>query len=371
MHKNSFQIGELLDVQIEKLTFGGNGLARVQLDGQNVVVFVPYSAPGDQLKVKVSEIHKNYYIAEIHEILISSSSRTTPQCQSYGLCGGCNWQHLQYSEQLKQKENIVREQIEKTGAKDFRFLPIIPSPMPTHYRNKVQLKFENNVLGFYARKTHTVVTSENCILMEEPLFSRHLQLATDLKEKKEPVNKIELSLTEEGFSQVNRFVNELLQNELMSWLEDYTFQYFFDFYAGSGNFTFPIFKKNKKATFTAVELSHLSVQNAKNQIKKMNLPPAQLKFYQSDVEVFLKRNLIPSDSLILLDPPRAGCSDYVIRSIEKSKARAIFYISCDPSSLSRDLKKLIETSSWKIKRVRSFDMFPQTHHVETLVELTR
>jgi len=362
MHKATFQIGELLDVEIEKLTFGGNGLAR----HQNVVIFVPYSAPGDQLKVRTTEIHKNYLIAEIETLIHPSPYRQPPQCTVYGKCGGCNWQHIAYEEQLKQKCQIVREQILSSGHQNFEFLPAVESPRQTHYRNRVQLKFDGKNLGFFARKTHDVLSSESCILMEDALFRKHLDLAAELKKQglSERSSHLELSLDSNGFTQVNRFVNELLQKELVDWISKYDFQYFFDLYAGGGNFTFPIVSQFKKIKAVGVELNEASIHAA----RKITSEKTNVHFFLSDVEKYLRRTEIPDKSIVLIDPPRTGCSEFVVQTLARSRAQALFYISCDPSRLSRDLKRFLEFG-WKTKKVRIFDMFPQTHHVETLIEL--
>lgn len=376
MANSSLKIGELINVRVEKLAVGGNGIARFNRDGQNIVIFIPYSAPEDELEVSITEKHKNYYLADIQKILVPGLSRSLPQCSVFGKCGGCDWQHLSYEEQLKQKQALVFEQITKSGNKDFTFLPILASPRKSHYRNRVQLKFDGTKLGFYARKSHEVVSSESCILMEEALYEKHLQLAKTLKDKNEQAQKIELQLNatkngDSGFSQVNQFVNEKLITELLNWLAISDFAYFLDLYAGSGNFTFPVLRKFKNVKCIAVEFSEPSVSLARRISGDEKITSSKLKFYLSDVEIFLKRFPIPENSIVLIDPPRTGCSELIVKTLAQSSAQKIFYISCDPACLSRDLQRFVEFGNWRVRRARAFDMFPQTHHIETLLELTR
>lgn len=381
MHNNEFYIGKTLEVEIESLSFGGNGIAKKE----GLVIFVPFSAPEDVLEIKITKIKKNFVEGEILNILKSSPFRVAPRCSVYKTCGGCNWQHISYDEQLRQKEQIVSSFLEKLGS-DFELLPIVKSPSEFNYRNRAQLKYESGNLGFYQKGTHTIIPIAECPLLESPL-SNHLQpLLESLRQKNDPgVQKIEISLNKkgdvitknqnesedtEGFSQVNRFQNENLAQTLKVWCSDIEFSSFVDLYAGDGNFSFALSKAFPRTQFTCVELNESSVRTGRAIIKAQHLKPKDFEFYLSDVELFLKRFPLPKNSVVLVDPPRMGCSEYVMKSIAQSGAKRIFYISCDPAALTRDLERLIKANrNIKIHRAQVFDMFPQTHHIETLVEL--
>jgi len=122
----------------------------------------------------------------------------------------------------------------------------------------------------------------------------------------------------------------------------------------------------RRSTVHSVELSEKSVKDAKRRILEMNLSPKRVQFFCSDVGAFLKRVILQDDSIAILDPPRVGCADQVIHSLAPQNLKKIYYISCNPSTLARDLTLL---KNWKIGRLQAFDMFPQTDHIEVLAEL--
>lgn len=389
MHNFPFKLGELLDVTVEKLSFGGNGIARKD----SVVIFVPFSAPGDQLQIKISEIKKRHALGEITKIIQPSAQRTEPACSVYGKCGGCNWQHLKYEEQLRSKQAIVGDFLKQVSAAgEFEFLPIVPSPHPFEYRNRVQLKYrrleKGSAFGFYGKGTHEIVDINSCPLMEKELSDLIPKKRAELeKAVDEEVDKVELSLfasgllDQEGFTQVNRFQNEALIKTVIEWAQPKNFDLIYDLYAGSGNFTFPLNASAQKAKTVGVELHDGAAKRARARIQKLNLSPKNFEFYCSDVEIFLKRQVLSSSdkkTFVLLDPPRIGCAEYVIKSLSLSSVDKILYISCDPAALTRDLTWFFKYSAmgkskpaFRIRRAQAFDMFPQTHHVETLVELVR
>ena len=378
---SSFQ-SETLEVEIESLSFGGDGVAKK--DG--LVYFVPFAAPGDFLKVKTTEKKKNFARAEILEILKPGPSRQKAPCPVYGKCGGCNWQHISYPEQLRQKQAIVKKQLGGFITDPKQLLEIVPSPSQFTYRNRIQLKFDGKKLGYYERQTHKVIGIERCEIAE-----KELNLALQKKSKAllssgaEPNPKIELFLDihnkvhessekEEsdsvGFSQVNSGQNTNLVATTLEWMKAFSSNEVYDLYSGAGNFTFPILEAFPKAMVTAVELSEASVKLAHAQIKKANLSPKRIRFLLSDVSLFLKRQILGQGAIVLLDPPRVGCAPEVIDALAKQPIQRLFYISCNPASLSRDIERLQRSAPWRLVRAQPFDMFPQTDHVEVLAELS-
>lgn len=177
-------------------------------------------------------------------------------------------------------------------------------------------------------------------------------------------------LKKSAFSQVNRSVNTLLIEKVLEWSKSTSPELIFDLYAGSGNFSFPLMRQFTKSSVTAVELSQEAVRAGQVEAAKKNLSPKRIRFYQSDVSLFLKRTCPEAPCLVILDPPRVGCESTVMDSLAFWRQTRIIYISCDPASLARDIKRLkAACPKWKIARIQPFDMFPQTDHVETLVEL--
>ncbi|WP_413585773.1 class I SAM-dependent RNA methyltransferase [Bdellovibrio sp. HCB274] len=371
-----------IQVKIEKMAIGGAGIARH--DG--LVIFVPLAAPDDELLVEITTAKKNFAEARIVEIIKPGPSRRTPPCPVANVCGGCNWQHLTEQEQQKQKEALVLETIRKFNPDlKFDYLPLQPSPRSLRYRNRIQPKFHNGRFGFFARNSHEIVEIDDCLITEEVLtkkFPEVRQWAADKKSK--DLLRLEMYISENeeirhglitdeddgiGFSQVNRFQNPHLLETTLEWAGDINYPQVFDLYAGAGNFTFPLMNKYKSANVTAVELNPKLVERGRSQNKDK-----RLRYFMSDVESYMRRATIQEQDLVVLDPPRAGASEYIMRALAAAAPQRIIYISCHPVSLARDLKWLFASAQqlgkkFRLERMQTFEMFPQTDHVETIAEL--
>lgn len=374
----------IISVVIEKLSLGGHGIARHE--GQ--VLFVPFSAPGDKLNVRITLQKKNYAEAEIVEIIEPASSRVSPPCSVFGRCGGCNWQHISYEEQLRQKKLIVEEQLSKFLKIKIEIPDVVPSPQTLNYRNRIQLKRQGSSLGYYARESHNIVNIDKCWIAEpaindeiakiknspapDALQKLQLLLNKDLKVVSELLtDSAEKDSPEISFSQVNRFQNENLLSAALALADQKSYSEILDLYAGSGNFSFPLFKSFPSSPITAVELNQKAVAMAQAEIQKQNISPKKFRFLLADVGAYLKRNTLANRGLVLIDPPRSGCDEFVIRSLAYQPFQKLIYISCNPATLGRDLERLFSTrpGSLKLGKVQAFDMFPQTDHVEVLAEI--
>lgn len=372
-----------IKIKIEKMAIGGAGIARH--DG--LVVFVPQSAPGDELLVEFTSKKKNFAEAKIVEILKPGASRRSPPCPVANICGGCNWQHISESEQRLQKESLVLETLKKFNPTlEFDYLPIQESPRALRYRNRIQPKFSNGKFGFFARSSHDIVEVDDCLITEEALTQKFPDVRAWIAQKStKDLQRLEMYISDHeevrfglitdeddgvGFSQVNRFQNEDLLRTALDWAgEDIKYRHVFDLYAGSGNFTFPLLQKYRSSEVTAVELNSKLVERGRSLNKDK-----RLKYILSDVESFMKRASINEDDLVLLDPPRAGASEYIMRALAAGRPKKIIYISCHPVSLARDLKWFFDWTQklghkYRLARVQAFEMFPQTDHVETIAEL--
>lgn len=383
--------GQQLTVTIEKLAIGGSGIARH--DG--FVVFVPDSAPGDELLVQITNKKKNFAEAQIVKILKPGPSRRTPPCPIADRCGGCNWQHIDESEQRSQKQTMVHEILKKfLPATEFEYLPIQKSPMSLRYRNRIQPKYFRGKFGFFGRRSHEIVEAKDCPITEEKLTAEFAKIKSEMDKKyanSKDIQRLELYLDQYektqwllmgeekegvGFSQVNRFQNEDLLRTALQWSEGANYERVFDLYAGSGNFTFPLAAKYSALPVTAAELDSKLVRRANEKVQSDEALNKRVQFYLSDVESFLKKTKFQPKDLVVLDPPRAGADQSVMTMLAKANVERIIYISCHPASLARDLKYFFaaqeQTSSsrmLKLRRVQCFEMFPQTDHVETIAEL--
>ncbi len=376
-----FGLGDVLEVEVERLSFGGNGVARYK----EAVIFVPLSCPGDRVRVSISKFKKRYAEADLLEVLHPGSDRRKAPCEVYGQCGGCDWQHIAYEAQLKFKQEIVLHFMKPFLTSATVFDPISPSPKPFNYRNRAVLKYKNKRLGFYQRNSHHIINIDRCWLLEEPLSDRLPGLRSMLDEKNQPADIMEsvvlscessescsTAAENEGFSQVNCFQNEILRKIVLQLLAGEN-ETIFDLYAGSGNFTLSIIKQQKRSPVVGVELHSEAARVAQQRLKSMKIPSSKAEFYNSDVGVFLRRAPVRERDVVLLNPPRSGCEEEVISLLAQSKPVRIIYISCDPATLARDLGRFQKYShnQYRLSRLQCFDMFPQTHHVETLIELRR
>lgn len=376
-----------LEVTIEKMAITGEGVAR----HQTAVIFVPWACPGDRLKIRIDFAKKNHYHGRILEIIQPGPSRVQPPCEYAGKCGGCSWQQISREQQLLEKESLVREILEKfLPGMDLLLNPIIPSPKAFGYRSRIQPRLQGSELGFYGWKSHTLIPVKDCLLVEEPLrnfFREGVHLPR--RDGKAEI-KVELYLTQEGtgayrvladevedqlFSQVNRLQNDDLISTVTQWSQKHKPAIVFDFYSGAGNFTFPLSAAHKSAQVVGVESNAELVRLARKRSEQQKTPAKFLEFYATSSDIFLRRFIPDEKTLVVLDPPRGGTSEFVLKSFAASGLKHLIYVSCNPVSLGRDLSFLKAAlasrgKKLKIEQIQSFEMFPQTNHLETLVELS-
>lgn len=375
-------LGSKIKVKIEKLAMGGAGVAR----HEGLVVFVPQAAPDEEVLVEITLAKKNFMEGRIVQILTPGPSRREAPCPVAHTCGGCNWQHITEDEQRHQKEQIVFETLKKFNRDlEFNYLPLQASPRVLRYRNRIQPKFKAGRFGFFARGSHQIVETMDCLITEEALTERFAEVRDWAAAKNSrDLLRLEMYISEEGavryglitdeddgvgFSQVNRFQNEDLLRTALEWSGDDLYNKVFDLYAGAGNFTFPLAQKYIQSQIVGVELNPKLVARAREKISD-----SRITFHQSDVEGYMRNSNIGPGDLVLLDPPRAGADEYTMQKLAKSRPHRIIYISCHPVSLARDLSWFFaqaqkEGHRYRLERVQAFEMFPQTDHVETIAEL--
>jgi 23S rRNA (uracil1939-C5)-methyltransferase len=374
--------GSQVQLHIEKLAIGGNGVARLN----GMVVFVSDVAPNEDVLAEITSVKKNFLEAKVVQIIRPSPSRRRQPCPVAELCGGCNWQHLTEEEQLRQKESLVLETLKKFNPElDFVYHPIQKSPKSWRYRNRIQPKYLRGQFGFFARGSHKIVETSDCLITEEVLTNSFADLKDWASQKNSPeLLKLELYLSDKnqiryglitdeddgvGFSQVNRFQNSQLLETSLFWAGDASYRQIHELYAGAGNFSFPLAHKYPHSHITAVELNPKLVKkgHAQNQV-------SHLAFVESAVEKYLEKADIQTQDLVFLDPPRAGATREIMEKLAQCGPQKIIYISCHPVSLARDLSWFFArcrelNKKARLVQVQAFEMFPQTDHVETIAEL--
>lgn len=372
-------------VHIEKMAVGGDGVARIPYKDKSLVVFVGRVAPDEKVKIKITEIEKTFLKGTPIEIITSSTSRRKAPCAYYDECGGCSWQHFSEDVQVQQKEILLKDLFQK-------FIPDVPYVLEStvrsernfNYRNRIQLKQKNNQFGYFKRGTHDIVDIDNCLIAEEKISDQILALKAKLKPTAE-VKKYELRLNQDNqfdfyrigdsgeglaFSQVNNSVNEKLVSAVTQLATNANPGSATELYSGSGNFTFNLLAQFKNLSLECAELNSDLTVHATKKVLSLGLQKRALIF-TANCDHFVQRRPL-SNQFVLLDPPRAGCSDIVIQKLAEAAPKNVVYISCHPAYLARDLKRFFALRpNYKIEKLQIFDMFPQTDHFETLVHLVQ
>ncbi|HMV51271.1 MAG TPA: class I SAM-dependent RNA methyltransferase [Blastocatellia bacterium] len=394
-------IGEVHEVTIEKLVYGGDGLAHIG----SQAVFVPVAAAGDVLRVRLTEVERNYARGVIEEILKPSPVRRTPPCVHFGVCGGCQLQHLDYAAQLNAKVAFVRESLRRLGNIEWESEIAVRAAEEFGYRSRAELKVARDEtgktrIGYFQAGTREVCEVENCLILM-PAANRELQRlhaepslipsdatrvhftvgdeevivtpATGENGKSEAVdglgtahqliNGVNYGFGVRSFFQGNRLLVEELVNTAIG---DARGQLAVDLYAGVGLFSLQLAKTF--AQVCAVEGNRPAANHGIENARANNLP--NVRYEPISVEAWLKYKSLdfPRPDFVLLDPPRAGAGGQVIERLAALASPRIAYVSCDPSTLARDLRLLIEYG-YQIDSITALDMFPQTFHVETVVQL--
>ena len=372
-------------VDIEKMAVGGEGVARLQFKDKSVVIFVAMAAPNEKAKIEITAVEKNYLKAKIVELIAPSQDRRPPPCVFFENCGGCNWQHLNEKAQLIQKELILKDLLKKfVPHLSFQLEPSVQGSQVFHYRNRIQLKQFKDRLGYFQKSSHELVEIDSCLIAEEAISKEIASLKENLKSAAE-LTKYELKINQnnqfeyykigdrgEGlsFSQVNNEINSLLVHKTADLIQQINPSRMSELYSGSGNFTFTLLKKIPELQIESVELNSQLTAYA-HQKRLAEKLQKRLTLFTSDCESFVARRALANDG-VLLDPPRSGCDESVIKKIAHQNIKNIFYISCQPAALARDLKILSQVNPhYRIRHLQIFDMFPQTDHFETLVWLSK
>lgn len=383
---------QTLDVKIEKIVPGGYGLAFAE----GLTVFVALAAAGDHLRVRVREKKGKVAFAEIVEILKPSDERQPqPPCEYFGRCGGCDFQQLNYAAQLRAKVEIIRDCLRRIGKINYeREIPIAASPDELHYRARAQWHVDSRKarIGYFKRYSHEIIDVETCPILAAPLQTALTGFRANLNFRELWAETVEIETATNG-ADVSVYSTELIEptDEIVFTAagERYRFnaESFFqgnlflieelirlatggaagasalDLYCGVGLFTLPLARRFEKVT--GVEASEKAIDFARKNAESARL--VNTDFVSGAVGEFLTENDLPTADFVLLDPPRAGAEKETVEALLKIKPAQISYVSCDPATFARDLRRLTEL--YEIDTLAALDLFPQTHHVETVARL--
>lgn len=403
------------EVEITGMVYGGDGFGRLA-DGR--AVFVPFVLPGERAVVELVEEKRGHARGRLVKLLRSSESRIEPRCAHYGVCGGCHYQHMPYNEQLRAKENIVREQLMRiAGVGNPPVHPIVPSPSPWNYRNSVQFHLDpQGKLGYQEAGSHRVVAIRECHLPEEALTQAwplldleplpgleridlragagdDLLLALEGSGEAMPEFSVDFPLSAVylgpagsmvlagddclvmevlekpfrvsagSFFQVNTPQAGAMVQHLLERLPLTKETTLVDVYCGVGLFSAFLAPLVKRCV--GIELSESACDDYAVNLDAFD----NVELYVGAAEDVLPAMEIKAD-VVLVDPPRAGLERAALDAIAAMAPATIAYVSCDPSTLARDVKRLI-ANGYELMEVKPFDLFPQTYHVESVTLLSR
>ena len=410
------------------MAFGGSGVAREE----GKVIFVKGGVPQDVLDVRIVKDKGSYAEAIIEDVITPSPERVEPVCEVFGTCGGCQLQNLGYESQLREKENVLRDALQRTGGfEDLSVEPIFPSRAEYAYRTRVRLAAWYYAggwhVGYNIGGTRRKVGITSCPISDGPINSAIGRLSAVLSAFGEPRFPLEfVQISSDGkdahislvpksgkppgslnalakhlarfpetekvsirgkseaefefdlagakllanpsvFTQSNPGVNEAIVRTALEWAGPAEGLSVLDLYSGIGNFSVPLAKTASKVV--SVEINRFSSTLARKNAEINGL--TNISFITSPTGEAVTGLLEKGETfdVVVLDPPREGAKE-ILEGIAALSGGKIIYVSCDPVTLSRDLKRLKELG-WSPRRVKPFDMFPQTYHVESVTLLSR
>ena len=371
----------------------GNGISKID----NFVIFINNALKGEILDIEITKINKHYAVGKILNIVKKSNKRIDVVCKYYNSCGGCNFLHTTYENEIENKINYL----EKLFQTKINYLN---NSSNLNYRNKVTLHVDNGVLGYYNDKTHNLCEIDYCYLLDDKINDKIKEIKKynlkditeimircisnkiminittnneniDLKNIEcdclyinnkyvkgekyliDTIDNIKYSIYPNSFYQVNNEVMKLIYDKAKEYAQkDDTL---LDLYCGTG--TIGIYLKDNFKHITGLEINASSIENAKINLELNNIK--NIEYICDDA-----KNIKGKFDAIIVDPPRIGLSNQVIEYLNKSNSKKLVYISCNPNTLKRDINKL---NNYNLEEISSSSMFPRTKHIECVCKLVR
>ena len=421
-----------IELEIATLTNLGVGLGRVALPGDaeaKWVVMVPFTLPGERVRARVFRNHRNFSEADLVTVLTPSPHRIAAPCPLFGRCGGCQYQHLAYTEQLAWKRRQVAELLQHmAGIADFPVAPVIASPRDYGYRSKITPHFNpprelpadpagaaaparELPIGFLRQGTRfDLLDVPQCLIATEAINARLPAVRADVRARaaaggfkrgatlllreasgevttdydavitetiaRDPEPPLRLHFLARDFFQNNPFILPAFTGYVRAQAAATGARFLVDAYCGSG-----LFALSAAASFTQVagiEISESSVRFARENAAANGI--ANATFQAGDAtQIFAGLAPLaaanpptfgPAETVVVIDPPRKGADEAFLRQLFAFGPRAVVYVSCDPATQMRDLRHFL-AAGYTLRAAQPFDLFPQTRHLECVLTLTR
>ena len=349
-------------VTVKGYSSKGEGVARLN-DGR--IVFIPDAARGDTLKIKLTKEQSRSARAEIIDILTPSPYRIESDCPVYPQCGGCDFRHITYEEELEIKLQRVNDAIGRIGGLSIRANEILRTGQTEGYRNKAVFHFDGTSLGFYKSQSHDIIPVDHCLLLKDNINEALKNLTPDneiiLRSGRNGlINPLEEELDGlvfqiSGFFQINTGAALLLYQRAREYAAMSKRETLIDLYCGVGTLTLFVGRDAQYAL--GVEQNPSAVEAARNNAHRNHL--SHVEFIHADVAKW--KTDISDPDCIIIDPPRKGLSKGAMYKILELSPKRVVYISCDPATLARDLRMF---GGYIVKDICAIDMFPRTANVE-------
>ena len=394
-----FEYHEEVELKIDHLANLGMGVGRVN----GWVVMVPFVIPGELVKVRIYRNHSQYSEGDLLEILESSKYRVSPKCSLFESCGGCQYQHIDYGEQLKIKTQQVKELLEKNGGIQFPVSLAKSSKQVFGYRSKITPHYNrpnkngDQPIGFlkYGRR-HDIVDVKQCVIATDAINEslpemREKAVLEGGKKRRQRGGTLLLRDTLEGVVNnpkaiVSEKVGELtfqfkagefFQNnpyilpDLVEFVKFHAsgngIKHLVDTYCGVGLFALSLSQVFELVV--GVEISEAAIQLAKVNAQIHDINNVRFQIGKAEA-IFQHIKFSGENTSVIIDPPRKGCDLAFIEQLLDFNPQKIIYVSCDPATQARDLNYFVE-NAYKLTEVQPFDLFPHTRHIESVAILER
>lgn len=387
---------------VEKLVYGGDALAR--LEGR--AVLAPFALPGERIRAAAEREKPGLIHARVLEILAPSPARVDPPCPYFGRCGGCHYQHAAYDAQLAAKREILAETLRRVARIEPPEEIAVVSAEAWGYRNRAQIHFEGSRLGYRETRSRKLRAIESCPIASPkineairslnemirdsrwPRFLESLDIFTDertvqlnIRESGRPMHRRffewcaetipglvngaldyenRFRVSRNAFFQVNRFLVDKLVEVA---LEDAAGETAVDLYAGTGLFSLALARRFGEVT--GVESGGAAARDLAFNAERAGL--ANVRAHHRSASEYLE-SLERAPEFVVLDPPRAGLGNDVVRRLSELRPQILALVACDPATMARDLAGLT-AAGYRIEKMTLIDLFPQTYHLETVARL--
>ena len=388
------KIGQIVELQIGPIAHGGHFVARY--NGQ--VIFVRHGISDELVKIKITAVSAKIAHADVVEVVTPSPNRVSPPCIYAGRCGGCDFQHINIEKQRDLKVSIVKEQFLRIGKIDLDLLGIdlkMSAVEPIdglHWRTRMDFAVSpNGQIGFFGARSNEVVEIKDCLIADSRmdvtgLANRNWKSDARVEVAVSSTNEVSVMRSGRSISGPTQIVEQVggnsfkiapnafwqshkaapveLVKAVMALLEIKKNDHICDLYSGVGLFAAALLKEVSDLGFvTLIESDKTAVADA----RRIFANKQNVKILQGLVAQQIP--IVKRADLILLDPPRTGAGEVVVKQMVKFGPRKILYVACDPAALARDAKTLAE-SGYKLDHIQAFDLFPMTQHIECVASFS-